>query len=209
MIQAMILIQLQMRKKKGIRSLNIILILTTLDIGASISDLPSLAMYGWPYFLFQIYSYSSKHLAAIISDLATIQYCPPYISQGFTVVTGGITKYLDFYCSFYSSLCNFETFKSSHCSITYREGVNARKIVFANSAGHGSHWTIINSLLPLSLLLLQPAAAQIKCGSHGHPGHHSSLHLHWVETGPGTSLDNAVCYYIYPRTFRCQNQEMF
>ena len=55
MIQAMILIQLQMRKKKGIRSLNIILILTTLDIGASISDWPSLAMYGRPYFLFQIY----------------------------------------------------------------------------------------------------------------------------------------------------------
>ena len=124
-------------------------------------------MYGWPYFLFQIYSYSFNHLAAIISDPATNQYCPPYISQGFTVVTGGITKYLDFYCSFYSSLCNFETFKSSHCSITYLEGVNARKIVFANSAGHGSHWTIINSLLPLSLLLLQPAAAQIQCGSHG------------------------------------------
>ena len=60
MIQAMILIQLQMRKKKGIRSLNIILILTTLDIGASISDRPSLAMYGRPYFLFQIYIYSYK-----------------------------------------------------------------------------------------------------------------------------------------------------
>ena len=144
-----------MRKKKGIRSLNIILILTTLDIGASISDRPSLAMFGRPYFL-----------------------------------------YLDFYCSFYSSLCNLET-------------VNARKIVSANSAGHGAHWTIINSLLPLSLLLLQPAAAQIQCGSHGHYGHHSSLHIHWVETGPGTSLHNAVCYCIYPRTFRCQNQDMF
>ena len=127
---------------------------------------------------------------------ATNQYCLQYISQGFTVVTWGITKYLDFYCSFYSSLCNLET-------------VNARKIVSANSAVHGSHWTIINSLLPLSLLLLKLSAAQIKCGSHGHCGHHSSLHLHWVETGPGTSLHNAVCYYIYPRTFRCQNQEMF
>ena len=34
----------------------------------------SLAMYDRPYFLFQIYSYSSKHLAAIISDAATNQY---------------------------------------------------------------------------------------------------------------------------------------
>ena len=179
MIQAMILIQLQMRKKKGIRSLNIILILTTLDIGASISDRPSLAMYGRPYFLFQIYIYSYK------------QYFRSSIVR----------------CTFHKALQyslgasqNIWTFIVPFTLVFVILTVNARKIVSANSAVHGSHWTIINSLLPLSLLLLQLAAAQIKCGSLGHCGHHSCLHLHWVETGPGTSLDNAVCYCIYPRT---------
>ena len=38
--------------------------------------------------LFQINSFSSKHLAAIISDLATNLYCPPHIPQGIAVVTG-------------------------------------------------------------------------------------------------------------------------
>ena len=48
----------------------------------NISDRPSQAIYGRPYFLFQIYSFSScKHPAAIISDSATNQYCLPYILQ--------------------------------------------------------------------------------------------------------------------------------
>ena len=48
-----------------------------------ISNRPSHAMYGRPYFLFQISSFSSKHLAAIISDW------PPtcIVRQGFTVTT--------------------------------------------------------------------------------------------------------------------------
>ena len=199
-----------MRKKKGIRSLNIILILTTLDIGVSISDCPlSLCTAGhtfyfkyivihvntWPP-LFQIRPPTSivrrTFHKALQSSLGASQNIWTFIVP-FTLV--------------------FVILRLSNHHIAalhiYIEGVNARKIVFANSAGHGSHWTIINSLLPLSLLLLQPAAALIQCGSHGHCSDHSSLHLHWVETGPGTSLDNAVCYYIYPRTFRCQNQEMF
>ena len=39
-----------------------------------ISDRPSHAMYGRPYFLIQIYSFSWKHQAAIISSLGTNQF---------------------------------------------------------------------------------------------------------------------------------------
>ena len=59
---------------------NIILISLETD---NISDCSSHTMYGRPYFLFQIFSFSSKHLAAIISDW------PPtcIVRQGFTVTT--------------------------------------------------------------------------------------------------------------------------
>ena len=50
-------------------------------LGAHISYHPSHAMYGYGR------PYSSKHSAAIISDLATNLYCPSYIPQGFTVAT--------------------------------------------------------------------------------------------------------------------------
>ena len=48
-----------------------------------------LVAYVWEVvLLFQIYSFSSKHLTAIISDSATNLYCPLYIPNGFTVATG-------------------------------------------------------------------------------------------------------------------------
>ena len=41
----------------------------------------SYAVYGRPYFLYQMYSFSCKHTVTIISDTAISQYCTPYILQ--------------------------------------------------------------------------------------------------------------------------------
>ena len=167
-------------------------------------------MYGWPYFLFQIYSYSFNHLAAIISDPATNQYCPPYISQAFTVLTGGITKYLDFYCSFYSSLCNFETFKSSHCSITYlHRRCECKKDCFRKQCR--SRLALDNHQFTPPTLLVATAAC---CSSY-------PVWVTWTLWTPfiftyplgrdwawHQPRQCSLLLYL-SKNFRCQNQEMF